>query len=274
MAGGIYRGIIVPHAPRMGLPEIVPDFQKEVVQGIHDIGADVRADAPDVIVICSTHYVSTFNWHASTVARHQGHCVAMEAPEMIGGEPYDYPGDPELGQAIVDGITGRGFPCVPNDSTHYSWDYGTWVPVHYMDPDAGIPLVTIPVVLEADHEECFAVGEVIHEACVATGRRAIFAASTALSHKLVRNPPGWPREDRMAADAEFIGKLLEGRLTAAWDGFTEYAQFVVAEMYGRPLATFLGALMAAGIENWETKQFGPYAQSSGSGNVNVSLKAA
>lgn len=274
MSGGLCRGIVVPHAPRLGLPEIVPDFARDLVAGIVAMGEDIRRDPPDAIIVNSTHYVSTFNWHASTVARHRGVCVAMEAPDLLGGQPYDYPGDAELGAAIVEEIRKLGHPAVPNDSEHYSWDYGTWVPVHYMDPEAAIPVVTMPVVLAADLEETYRVGQAIHRACAATGRRAVLAASSSFSHKLVRGPEQWPAEARIEADRRFIETLLAGRLDEAWRGFGDYAQFVVGEMGGRALALLLGGLAETGATRFETAQFGPYGQSSGSGNANVSLKLA
>ena len=271
MSGGICRGVVVPHAPRLGLPEIVPDFGKELVAGIEEMGAVVRADKPDVMIVNSMHYVSTFNWHASTVPVHKGRCVAMEAPDLIGGEPYEYRGDPELGIAIRDEITALDLPCVESATEHYSWDYGTWVPVHYMDPDAEIPVITIPVVLAADLDETYAVGQALHRACARTGRRAVLAASTSFTHKLVRGPAEWPTDERMQADREFIALLLEGKIDAAWAGFADYAQFVVGEMGGRGLALLLGGLAATGAERFEAAQFGPYGQSSASGNANVTL---
>ncbi len=274
MTGGIFRGVVVPHAPRMGLPEIVPDFQKELVQGMLDLGRDIRADRPDVMIVNSAHYISTFNWHASTVAEHKGVCVAMEAPDLIPGEPYRYPGDPALGRAILEEIRGLGYPCVEAASEHYSWDYGTWVPVHYLDPDAEIAVVPIPTVLAADLEETYAVGQALDRACRAAGRRGVLVASTSLSHKLVRGPEQWPTPERQEADRRFIETLLAGRIGEAWETFPEYASFVVGEMGGRSLALLLGGLAATGAERFEAAQFGPYAQSSGSGNANLSLKVA
>ncbi len=272
MDAGIYRGIVVPHAPRLGLPEIVPDFQKELVQGICDMGEDIRADKPDVLIVNSTHYVSTFNWHAATVATHKGYCVAMEAPDMISGEAYDYRGDPELGEAIRDEVIALNFPCVENASVHYSWDYGTWVPVHYMDPDAEIAVITVPAVLAADLQETYAVGQALHRACEKARRRAVLVASSSFSHKLVRGPSEWPTEERIEADRQFIELLLAGNVDRAWAGFPDYARKVVGEMEGRALALLLGGLAASGGSRFDTAQFGPYGQSSGSGNANISLR--
>lgn len=274
MAGGIYRGIVVPHAPRLGLPKVIPDFAKDLVKGIVDMGADIRADTPDIMIVCSTHYVSTFNWHAATVARHEGYCVAQEAPDLIGGERYSYRGDPELGRAIKAEIEELGFPCIENDSEHYTWDYGTWVPVHHMDPNAELAIVTIPVVLAADLDETYRVGQALHRACRKTGRRGVAVASSSFAHKLVRGPDQWPSQERQDADQKMIGMLLDGKIAEAWDWFPEYADFVVGEMGGRALALMLGAISAADADKWETAQFGPYGQSSASGNANISLKAA
>lgn len=274
MTGGIYRGIVVPHAPRLGKPEIVPDFGKGLVQGLIDMGEDVRKDTPDVMVICSTHYVSTFNWHVSTVEHHKGRCVAQEAPEMISGEPYDYPGDPALGEALFEEIGALGYPCVKNATPDYSWDYGTWVPVHYMDPEATIPIISIPVVLAADLEESYRVGQAVDTACRKLGRRAVVAASTSFTHKLVRGPAEWPTPERVEADKKFIDMLIDGKIGECWAWFPEYTDFVVGEMGGRALAFFLGAVSTIETDQWENAQFGPYGQSSASGNANVSLKAA
>lgn len=274
MTGGIYRGIVVPHAPRLGLPDVIPDFAKDLVQGMIDMGADIRADKPDVMIVCSCHYVSTFNWHAATISRHEGRCVAQEAPDLIGGERYSYRGDPVLGRAIKAEIEALDCPCIENDNAYYSWDYGTWVPVHHMDPNGELAIINIPVVLAADLEESYQVGQALHRACQKTGRRGVAVASSSFAHKLVRGPDQWPSQERQDADAKFIGMLLEGKIAEAWAWFPEYADFVVSEMGGRALALMLGAISATGADNWETAQFGPYGQSSASGNANISLKAA
>ncbi len=271
---GICQGIVVPHAPRLGRPEIVPDFARGLVDGLIEMGRDVIAAAPDVQIVCSTHYVSTFNWHASVVARHTGRCVAQEAPDMISGEPYDYPGDPELGRALKAELEAIGLPVIENAAEAYSWDYGTWVPVHYMDPAATVPMLNVPIVLAADLEETFKAGAAVHRACAKTGRRAAMVASTSFSHFLVRGPEQWPTQERQDADARFIGLLLDGKIAEAWEWFPDYAPFVVGEMQGKALAWLLGGLIEAGADKWQGKQYGPYGQSSGSGNANVLLKAA
>jgi 3,4-dihydroxyphenylacetate 2,3-dioxygenase len=63
--------------------------------------------------------------------------------------------------------------------------------------------------------------------------------------------------------------LKEGAVNDAIGGFTEYSRFVGAEMGGRPLATMLGVAQAMAKEGKSIvgRQYGDYAQSSGSGNA-------
>jgi 3,4-dihydroxyphenylacetate 2,3-dioxygenase len=140
----------------------------------------------------------------------------------------------------------------------------------HLDPHAEVPVVSIPVVLMADHAECMRAGAAIGSVARALGRRAIFVASTALSHALVRGRHHVPAPERAQADAEFIAQLERGAIDELASGFADYCRLTVAEMGGRALATLLGALQSmreglplAGL------QFGAYAQSSGSGNANV-----
>ena len=77
-------------------------------------------------------------------------------------------------------------------------------------------------------------------------------------------------------DRKMIGLLCAGDLDRINAWFSEYSAAVKAEMGGRVLATLLGAMQAlsAGGGKLSGMQFGDYAQSSGSGNVNLLVTAA
>jgi 3,4-dihydroxyphenylacetate 2,3-dioxygenase len=100
----------------------------------------------------------------------------------------------------------------------------------------------------------------------------VFIASSALTHALVRGRHHWPVPERVEADRHFIAQLKRGEIAAATGEFGEYSRKVVAEMGGRALATMLGVAgaMADGA-HLEGRQYGEYAQSSGSGNANLLL---
>ena len=125
---GLIRTVVAPHTPRMGIEEQAPDFVRALIQGQREMGEEIRAAKPDVLIINSAHWVCTFNWHVTCQAEHKGRCVADEAPELIEGIPYHWKGDPELARAILTEFSEANIPGNPNDSAHFQWDYGSWVP--------------------------------------------------------------------------------------------------------------------------------------------------
>jgi len=92
-----------------------------------------------------------------------------------------------------------------------------------------------------------------------------------MSHALVRGPDCWPTDERRALDDEFVSRLDEGGLDELIAWFPEYARASVAEMGGRVVAGFLGALSAMADRPYGVRRFGAYAQSSGSGNLSIAL---
>src|SRR5881397_4141685 len=77
-----------------------PNFQA-VRDGMVAQGRHVAALTPDVIVINSCHLVATFPTVVDGTPRHAGVLTAQEAPELIRGVAYDYPGDYELAARLV-----------------------------------------------------------------------------------------------------------------------------------------------------------------------------
>ena len=272
MAGGLVACIIAAHPPRMGVEERVPPFQRALVEGEKELGHDLMALRPDVLVVQSTHWVSTFNWYATAQAHHRGICVAHEAPDLMPGTPYDRRGDRDFALAFSDAVRAAGYPCGVNETEHYALDYGTLVPLQYLDPHARLPLVSLPVVLKADIAESMKIGELVHNVGVTQGKRVAFLASTALSHELVRGPEQWPTAARQDMDRALIARLLQGEVEQAIEEFPHYAKAAVAEMGGRVLAALLGALRVLQPKGLVGRQYGPYTQSSGSGNANLLIR--
>jgi len=275
-SSGLIAAGVAAHVPSLGSEATIPDFQRGLVRGLREMGAAIRAMKPDVLVMESAHWVSTFNWFATLQNPHRGVCVATEALELIPGTPYERKGDPVFGSALIEAFKPHGVPAHPNASEHYSWDYAGLVPLLHMDPDAELAIVQIPTVLAADHDECRLAGRLVDEAARATGKRAVFIASSALTHAVVRGRQNWPTPERMEMDRKMIGLLCAGDIERIDAWLLQYSADAKAEMGGRVLATLLGALQAlvAGSGKLSGRQFGDYAQSSGSGNVNLLVTPA
>lgn len=274
MNPGIIAAAAVPHVPTLGLPENTPDYQLTLVDGERALGRVLREMKPDLFVVNSSHWICTFGWYATCQSLHQGVCVADEAPDLIPGLAYERKGDSEFAAALVDDWQAQGIPGGRNESPHYAWDYGSLVPLLYLDPGAEIPVVQIPTVILANHAECMQAGRAVHATAKRLGRRVVYIASSAFSHDLVRGRHFKPTAEREALDQRFIDQLKRGAVDEAIAWFPEYSRTVVAEMNGKPLAAMLGALQAL-AEDCVTlagEQFGGYAQSSGSGNASVLVR--
>ncbi len=268
---GIIATGIVAHVPTLSRAEITPDFQTTLVEGERRLGERLRALEPDLWVVISTHWVSTFNWFATLQEHHKGVCVADEAPDLIPGIPYRYPGDPAFAEALLEQWSNIDIPAQRNETNNYSWDYGTFVPLSHLDPKGEIAVVGVPVVLMADTNECLRAGAAIHATAKKLNRRAVVIASSALTHALVRGREHWPTPQRVEADRHMIDMLKSGDIESVIKTFPQYVKSGVVEMGGRAIATMLGATRAVATDAGPLAalQFGDYAQSSGSGNANL-----
>jgi len=271
MAGGVIRSIITTHSPRIGIEAKAPDFTRGLIQGIRLLGEAVRAARPDAVVVISTHWVTTFPWYATCQAVHEGVCVADEAPDLIPGIPYKWKGDPGLGRAIVDEIAALGIMAGYNDAPHYSLDYGTVVPMQYMDPDMSLPLVSVGTCILAQLDECLQVGAAIRRAAEKIGRRIAVVGSTSFAHKIERGQEKWPSKEFMELDRQYIELLTAGRIKEAKERLPDWGKQVMTEVGGRVHAAVLGAMDEA-KERYTGVQHGPYGQSSASGNASVCIR--
>lgn len=233
-------------------------------------GERLRATRPDVVLVNSCHLISTFPTVVDGTPRHRGVLTAQEAPELIHGVAYDYPGDYPLAAALVDRGKAGGQPCVLANDVHYPLDYGTVMPmVCYLDPAQRLPMVPISVCLHADLDESHAWGRHVAALAREGGKRVAFVASGSLSHKLVRGPERGPRPEDEELDRRLIRLLLDGEYDKAWQWLPAYAEAADPEMGGRHLAMLLGVLLGSGGRHAATLH--GYGPSSGSGNAVLSF---
>ena len=271
MPGRIVMSAIASHSPRIGVEARAPAFLAGVIAGEYALGRAIRELAPDVIVLQSAHWVTTFTWYVTCQARHKGFCVSDELPDLIPGLPYDRPGDPAFAGALAKAIWARGLMAGRNETEHYKWDYGSFVPLQYLDPDQRIPVVTMGTCVLADLDECHRVGAAVRDAAAETGKRVVFVASSALSHKLVRDPSSRPTAEHEALDRRYMELLGEGRLAEARGFLPDYARETQVEMGGRNLASMLGALDGLEPARLDGRVYGEYGPSSGAGHVNFGI---
>jgi 3,4-dihydroxyphenylacetate 2,3-dioxygenase len=273
---GLTAAYLSVHTPRYCTYEAAfanvvahPDFQM-VRDGLVAQGQHLAGVAPDIIVLNSCHLITTFPTVVDGTPRHQGVLTAQEAPDLIKGMAYVFPGHYTFGSTLVARGRAAGLMCTLANDIHYPLDYGTVAPlVCYLDRSQRIPVVPISVCLSADLQESFAWGTLVAEAAREADVTAAFVASGSVSHKLVRGPEKWPGPDEQALDHQFAGMLAAGDFDKLWGWLPEYRERAEPEMGGRHLAMLLGALIASGARFDATVH--AYGPSSGSGNYVISL---
>ena len=267
--GAVVGALIVTHTPRMAEECAAPAFTREMIRGMHELGDVVAQLRPDVLVQASTHWVTTFNHYVLGHKRHKGILTSSEAPELIAGVPYDFPGDPELAEAITAKGKEKGLPVIFTAAEPFMIEYGTLNPIRYLTPKFDVPVVPLSCCLLADIAECMRWGEAIAEAIRAGSKRVVVIASGSFSHKLVRGPDKWPTEENQRLDRECVELFTQGRADELKAFFPSFPKKTDAEMGGRHLAILIGA--TGGTFRGKLHAYGP---SSGSGNPIVSLLPA
>lgn len=255
-------GMIVTHVPRICHEDQVADFQKHLTAALHKVSDMMFEVKPEVLVQVSCHFPSTFHHYVDATAVHKGLLTAIECPDMVADVPYNYPGDKELANRIVEAAQKAGLPVIAFDDPSYVWDYGTLVPLRYLVPKENVPIIDLSVTLAASLEETYQFGQIIGKVLRESNKRAVFVSSGALSHNLVRGPDKMPTVSEQALDNQFINYLLNGEYALAKEMLPQYSKIAGVESGGRHLAMLLGVL-----QDEFKAQFHGYGQSSGSGNA-------
>ncbi|WP_227935284.1 extradiol ring-cleavage dioxygenase [Alkalihalobacillus deserti] len=258
----IELGILAAHVPSICHRENVPQFQQDIVTKMDDIAVKITEMKPDAVILVSCHWQSTFHHYVDVLPGHKGILTAFECPDIISDVEYDYPGDQELGNALVLAGKHAQLPVIAVNDPTYVWDYGTVVPLRYLVPNADIPVVNLSITMAAGLEETYKWGEEIGKVLNQSDKKYVFVFSGALAHNLVRGRHHMPTVSEQALDKQFIDYVMNKNWELANEMLPQYAKVAGVEGGGRHLAMMLGAL-----EDQYKPTFHTYAQSSGSGNA-------
>ncbi len=261
--------MISPHTPRICHKDKVADFQKPMVEAMNQAADVIDKIHPDVVVLVSCHWASSFIHYVDATPRHKGILTAFECPDIITDVPYDHPGHTEFANELVEAGKKAGLSVVGINDPEYVWDYGTVVPLRYLIKDLSIPIVDLSVCWAASLQETTEWGKVIGEVIGASPLKVVFIASGALAHNIGRGPEKWPNRTEQALDREFCSYLVEGDRAAALEMLPTYARAAAVESGGRHVAMLLGVL-----HDKFTGVLHGYGPSSGSGNPVLTLQYA
>ena len=258
----IELSMLVPHAPSLCHEDQVPDFQQSIVTGFKEVSKEISQIKPDVIVLVTCHWPSTFAHYVDCNPVHKGLLTAQEAPDMIKDVPYHYPGDEVLANQLVEAGKKANIPVEGVYGESFEWDYGTIVPLRYLVPNEDIPVINLSVTLAANLIETYKWGQEIAQVLQESDKKVVFISSGALSHSLVRGRHNMPTLAEHALDKEFVDLLMNKDYKGAYHMLPQYASMAKVESGGRHIAMLLGV-----IEEDSAPVYYADGQSSGSWNL-------
>ena len=222
------------------------------------------------------HWLVNGGYHLNCAPRFEGNYTSNELPHFIKNMAYDYPGNPALGHLIAEHATAAGVFTRAHDATSLGLEYGTLVPMRYMNADRHFKVVSVAAWCnwhQLDDSRRF--GRALREAIEQRydGTVAIFASGS-LSHRF--NDNGSPEEAIETVWDEFL-RQVDLRVVELWQRgdfatFTRmlpmYAEKCWGEGHMHDTAMLLGAL---GWDRYRepVEVITPYFGSSGTGQINA-----
>ncbi|MGH6609400.1 MAG: 3,4-dihydroxyphenylacetate 2,3-dioxygenase, partial [Burkholderiaceae bacterium] len=128
----------ITHVPSMYLSELDGPHKgcrQAAIDGHVEIGRRCRELGVDTIVVFDVHWLVNSEYHINCAPRFAGCYTSNELPHFIKNMEYEYPGNPGLGIAIAEAANEMGVKSRAHHDTTLDLEYGTLVPMRYMNAD-------------------------------------------------------------------------------------------------------------------------------------------
>ena len=269
----------VTHVPSLMLSEVAGSplraARENAVRALREIGRRARDRDVSTFVVFDTHWLSNFGYHINAKPHHHGSFTSHEAPHMIQDLPYDLPGNTGLAEAIAHEAVHAGLNVIAHNVASLGLEYGTIVPMHYMNPDGWAKVVSVASPLFTTPEESRILGEATRHAIDQSGERVAILASGSLSHRLWPNkklgPDAWTTitsEFNRQVDLRVLELWRQSRYREFIDMLPDYATKCNGEG-GMADTIMLFAALGWYDYHGASEQLCEYFPSSGSGQVAV-----
>ena len=255
--------------PHKGCRQAAIDGHKEIARRMRELNVDT-------IVVFDTHWLVNASYHVNCAPSWEGIYTSNELPHFIKNMPFSYQGNPALGHAIAEAATAAGVHTRAHDATSLALEYGTLVPMRYMNEDKQFKVVSVSALCTVHNlADSITLGRAVRQAIEEKfeGNVAVLASGS-LSHRFAQN----------GVSDQFLHKVWDPFLETVdhhvvnlwkngdWKTFCgmlpEYAVKCHGEGMMHDTAMLLGVL---GAEDYQGKAevVTPYFGSSGTGQINV-----
>ena len=269
----------ITHVPSMYVSELPgpkQGFRKAAIDGHIEIARRCRELNVDTIVVFDTHWLVNANYHINCGGHFKGLYTSNELPHFISNMAYEFPGNPELGRLLAAEANRLGVETMAHDATTLAPEYGTLVPMRYMNADQHFKVISVSALCTshylADSARLgWAMRKAVEEHYDGT---VAFLASGSLSHRFAQN--GQAPEFATKIWSPFL-ETLDHRVIQMWEEgdwdtfctmLPEYAAKGHGEGFMHDTAMLLGAL---GWTKYDGKAevLTPYFAASGTGQINA-----
>jgi len=269
----------ITHVPSMYLSELPGPrhgTRQDAIDGHVEIGRRCRELGVDTIVVFDTHWLVNANYHLNCAPHFKGLYTSNELPHFISNMDYEFPGNPALGQLLAKTADELGVETLAHERTTLGPEYGTLVPMRYMNTDQHFKVVSVSALCMAHYlNDSARLGWAFRKAVEEhyDGTVAFFASGS-LSHRFAQN--GLAPEFAFKIWSPFLEHLDQEVVrmwkAAEWQAFCEMLPEYAAKGHGEGFmhdtAMLLGALGWSAYDA-PAEIVTPYFGASGTGQINV-----
>jgi len=242
----------ITHVPSMYLSELPgPNHgcRQAAIDGHREISRRCRTLGVDTMVVFDVHWLVNSGYHLNCRRRFRGVYSSNELPHFIKDLAYDHDGNPELGEAIAGRANERGLNCRAHQIESLGLEYGTIVPMRYMNEDRRFKVISVAAWCAWHRlEDSRSFGAAVREAIERSECTVAVLASGSMSHRFNDNTAAGDRifqysdEFFRQVDLRVVELWREGRWAEFTSMFPEYAARCVGEGGMHDTAMLLGAL--------------------------------
>ncbi len=269
----------ITHVPSMYLSELDgprKGTRQDAIEGHRAIARRCREAGVDTIVVFDTHWLVNANYHINCAPHFKGLYTSNELPHFIANMPFEFPGNPALGQLLAKVCNEHGVETLAHHATTLDPEYGTLVPMRYMNTDQHFKVVSVSALCTVHYlNDSARLGWAMRRAIEDhyDGTVAFFASGS-LSHRFAQN--GLAPEYAFKIWSPFLENLdrrvIEMWQAGEWKDFCEmlpeYASKGHGEGFMHDTAMLLGALGWSAYDG-AAEIVTPYFGASGTGQLNA-----
>ncbi len=269
----------ITHVPSMYLSELDgprKGTRQDAIDGHVEIGRRCRALGVDTIVVFDTHWLVNANYHLNCAPHFKGLYTSNELPHFIANLAFEFPGNPALGRLLAQACNELGVETLAHERTTLNPEYGTLVPMRYMNPDQHFKVVSVSALCTAHYlNDSARLGWAMRRAVEQHYDGTVaFLASGSLSHRFAQN--GLAPEFAFKIWSPFL-EALDREVVQIWQRgdwatfcgmLPEYAAKGHGEGFMHDTAMLMGALGWSAYDG-RAEVVTPYFGASGTGQINA-----